>query len=147
MDNYYEVTCYECPSQRNNSYKCTQKSYKCRRCKSIFVENRLLKREIYLSQRSLLAGTRPALWINSMGEIQTSRETHTLTYMSHKNVVPTERRSDGKDGCCNICLEEIETEALVSDLTNCNHKYHVSCIAQWVKLKNTCPSCTKPAFI
>ena len=144
---FYEVTCFECPNQRNNSYKCTQKSYKCRKCKSVFVENRPLKRERYCSQRSSVNGTRPALWINSMGEIQTGREgTTSSSSVQIKVVVPTERVSDGNDGSCNICLEDIVAGSVVSDLANCNHKYHLSCISQWVKLKNSCPSCTKTAF-
>ena len=39
---------------------------------------------------------------------------------------------------CTICLDE-NTENLV-ELT-CSHKFHLNCIEEWYKRKNTCPNC------
>ena len=47
---------------------------------------------------------------------------------------------------CNICLEAINRGDQVTRLDNCNHIYHYDCIMQWVRVKNSCPTCTKIAF-
>merc|ERR1711978_820511 len=47
---------------------------------------------------------------------------------------------------CSICLEPISENTPMKDLDNCEHKFHLQCIKQWVKVKNTCPTCTRLAF-
>ena len=39
---------------------------------------------------------------------------------------------------CTICLDE-STENLVE--LQCSHKFHLNCIEEWHKKKNTCPNC------
>ena len=41
--------------------------------------------------------------------------------------------------CC-ICLTEIKNKKSIF-LENCNHEYHVDCLTEWFKIKQTCPSC------
>nr|AFK47873.1 unknown [Medicago truncatula] len=57
--------------------------------------------------------------------------------------------SDNATKCCNenkddikccICQEEYVEEDEVGSLL-CEHKYHVVCIQQWLRLKNWCPIC------
>jgi hypothetical protein len=41
---------------------------------------------------------------------------------------------------CSICLEEIDEEDIYQ-LEECKHTFHVECIREWEKHKNTCPLC------
>ena len=43
---------------------------------------------------------------------------------------------------CAICLVLIGTEETVT--TECGHVYHKICIADWCKIRSTCPSCRGP---
>ena len=46
---------------------------------------------------------------------------------------------------CAICIEILEDEI---EALNCNHKYHRSCISQWMNQNPVCPECRahiKPA--
>lgn len=40
---------------------------------------------------------------------------------------------------CSICLTKIENDD--GSITCCCHKYHTSCIMQWLEFKKTCPMC------
>ncbi|PKA49470.1 E3 ubiquitin ligase BIG BROTHER [Apostasia shenzhenica] len=48
------------------------------------------------------------------------------------------------DTKCSICQEDYVTGEEVGRLT-CDHRYHVECIQQWLRLKNLCPICKAPA--
>ncbi|KAJ0965622.1 hypothetical protein J5N97_026760 [Dioscorea zingiberensis] len=45
---------------------------------------------------------------------------------------------------CSICQEEYVSGDEVGRLT-CEHRYHVACIHQWLRLKNWCPICKSSA--
>ncbi|KAI5186332.1 hypothetical protein NEHOM01_1396 [Nematocida homosporus] len=52
-----------------------------------------------------------------------------------------EKTVDEPQGECPICLEEIETGAVVRRLV-CSHMFHSSCIAEWLtQYANECPMC------
>ncbi|KAL4182235.1 hypothetical protein AMTRI_Chr12g274940 [Amborella trichopoda] len=48
------------------------------------------------------------------------------------------------DTKCSICQEEYVDGDEVGDL-NCEHRYHVGCIEEWLRLKNWCPICKAEA--
>nr|AFK36630.1 unknown [Lotus japonicus] len=56
------------------------------------------------------------------------------------NVTCNENKDDIK---CSICQEEYVAADEVGSL-KCEHKYHVVCIQQWLRLKNWCPICKAP---
>ncbi|CAN0860138.1 Probable E3 ubiquitin-protein ligase ZFP1 [Linum grandiflorum] len=63
--------------------------------------------------------------------------------------VSTERSSksissDMEDMKCSICQEEYADEEEVGRL-RCEHKYHLKCIQQWLRVKNWCPVCKASA--
>jgi hypothetical protein len=41
--------------------------------------------------------------------------------------------------CCSICLEDILQDKITT--FECNHKFHLSCLNQWVAKSHTCPQC------
>lgn len=43
-------------------------------------------------------------------------------------------------GDCHICLDAIETGAIVVRLT-CGHVFHKQCIHTWLKIRRSCPMC------
>uniref|UniRef100_A0ACD5T7D5 Uncharacterized protein n=1 Tax=Avena sativa TaxID=4498 RepID=A0ACD5T7D5_AVESA len=50
----------------------------------------------------------------------------------------------GNDACI-ICQEEYEAREVVGTL-DCRHKYHATCIKQWLMVKNLCPICKTTAL-
>ncbi|KAL3745993.1 hypothetical protein ACJRO7_015015 [Eucalyptus globulus] len=44
------------------------------------------------------------------------------------------------DGCCSICLEELDGENKVIKIP-CSHSFHFRCIIKWLKSNNSCPLC------
>ena len=47
---------------------------------------------------------------------------------------------DIKDKTCAICMKDYEIkDKLLS--TPCNHDYHLTCIRDWFRVKDTCPIC------
>ncbi|CAN0899685.1 Probable E3 ubiquitin-protein ligase HIP1 [Linum grandiflorum] len=52
--------------------------------------------------------------------------------------------TDTEDIKCSICQEEYEDGDEVGGL-QCEHKYHMKCIHQWLRLKNWCPVCKASA--
>jgi hypothetical protein len=52
------------------------------------------------------------------------------------NSLPSEREKLIK---CSICLEE-NTEDYVKTMP-CFHKFHTTCLENWLKIKNECPEC------
>ncbi|KAF5748081.1 E3 ubiquitin-protein ligase RNF12-A-like [Tripterygium wilfordii] len=51
---------------------------------------------------------------------------------------------DKNDVKCSICQEEYRVGDEVGKL-GCEHRYHVTCIQQWLRLKNWCPICKASA--
>jgi hypothetical protein len=49
---------------------------------------------------------------------------------------------------CSICTELLDLKTPETTLTNCNHKFHTSCINSWINTTiataNTCPLCRTP---
>ena len=43
---------------------------------------------------------------------------------------------------CSICLDEFVINDEINKL-ECEHKYHLLCINNWLKIKNSCPLCNK----
>ena len=44
---------------------------------------------------------------------------------------------------CVICHKEINDNSFITDLPECNHMYHHSCISEWFKIKTKCPICKR----
>lgn len=56
------------------------------------------------------------------------------------------RQADAKQDCqqsCPICLEDVVPGAVLRHLP-CTHRFHQSCIDNWLKQRATCPICLKP---
>lgn len=52
---------------------------------------------------------------------------------------------DVDDIKCSICQEEYVLGDEIEKLVECQHRYHVTCIHQWLQLKNWCPICKASA--
>ncbi|KAI3453961.1 hypothetical protein Pfo_010624 [Paulownia fortunei] len=52
---------------------------------------------------------------------------------------------DGDDIKCSICQEEYVLGDEIGKLVKCQHGYHMTCINQWLRLKNWCPICKAAA--
>ncbi|OEL24947.1 hypothetical protein BAE44_0014033 [Dichanthelium oligosanthes] len=50
-----------------------------------------------------------------------------------------------ENDACIICQDEYEDKELIGTL-QCGHKFHVTCIKQWLMLKNLCPICKTTAL-
>ncbi|XP_075522597.1 uncharacterized protein LOC142555565 isoform X1 [Primulina tabacum] len=48
---------------------------------------------------------------------------------------------DGDGIKCSICQEDFALGDEIGALVECEHGYHVTCINQWLRLKNCCPIC------
>ena len=46
-----------------------------------------------------------------------------------------------EETACSICMENIRLGSEAKKLPKCKHMYHVECIQEWFKGKNTCPVC------
>ncbi|GAB2291675.1 hypothetical protein Dimus_025929 [Dionaea muscipula] len=47
---------------------------------------------------------------------------------------------------CSVCLEKFAAGEDVGALI-CNHMFHIRCIKLWLRLKNLCPMCKRPALV
>lgn len=45
---------------------------------------------------------------------------------------------------CFICRENYNENNTNTTLTNCNHKYHCSCLLHWLSIGKKCPYCDEP---
>ncbi|CAN6336804.1 unnamed protein product [Urochloa humidicola] len=50
-----------------------------------------------------------------------------------------------ENDACIICQDEYEAKELIGTL-ECGHKYHATCIKQWLMMKNICPICKTTAL-
>ena len=48
--------------------------------------------------------------------------------------------SENEEDLCSICLEELKESKSLS-MSQCQHKFHVKCVKQWLNEKATCPLC------
>lgn len=48
-------------------------------------------------------------------------------------------------GSCVICTMGMEEETLVYEIP-CSHGFHTECLGKWLQLRNSCPTCRKPAI-
>ncbi|KAK6137155.1 hypothetical protein DH2020_029100 [Rehmannia glutinosa] len=48
---------------------------------------------------------------------------------------------DGNEIKCSICQEEYVSGDEIGTLVECRHGYHITCINQWLQVKNWCPIC------
>nr|GMD26468.1 probable E3 ubiquitin-protein ligase RHY1A [Ipomoea batatas] len=48
---------------------------------------------------------------------------------------------DNEEGECCICLEGFMEGAVITPLAPCSHRFHHSCILQWLRNNPTCPIC------
>jgi len=49
------------------------------------------------------------------------------------------------EGVCSICLEEWKLKEEFTALP-CAHKFHWSCIKDWLEKRNKCPCCNSAVF-
>ncbi|KAF8034885.1 hypothetical protein BT93_C1035 [Corymbia citriodora subsp. variegata] len=77
-----------------------------------------------------------------MGTVSTALTEESLVKCINKELYhPTASASGQNDDVkCSICQEEYVAGDEVGRLA-CEHVYHVSCIQQWLRLKNWCPIC------
>lgn len=47
---------------------------------------------------------------------------------------------------CSICIDEFKQEQDLRKLP-CNHKFHLNCVDEWLKISNTCPNCKTEVVI
>ncbi|XP_075508418.1 uncharacterized protein LOC142545246 [Primulina tabacum] len=84
-----------------------------------------------------------------MGTVSTALSEETLSKCIRRSmyqktpleVGDTGSSEDGGDIKCSICQEEFELGDNVGTLIECDHGYHITCITQWLSLKNWCPIC------
>ncbi|XP_020582820.1 uncharacterized protein LOC110026278 [Phalaenopsis equestris] len=67
------------------------------------------------------------------------------TYRINKLHVPGISGHGDDDFKCSVCQEEYMVGEELGRLS-CKHHYHVTCIQQWLRLKNWCPICKAPAL-
>ena len=63
-----------------------------------------------------------------------------------QNILAKENNFVTDDYECAICLDSLDSldnceENKIIQLNNCNHKFHESCLKQWLLHNNTCPLC------
>ena len=46
-----------------------------------------------------------------------------------------------EDDLCPICQDDELTNNEWCEINKCKHKFHISCIEQWLQVKKTCPKC------
>ena len=146
----YKVICFQCRSEKLSK----KIELECLECNSRFIENQQLKRIPFTSgtiisreaHRSSASSTGFQLFVSSHGLIQNRYDESTTAPLATE--IPVGRKAVSETlETCTICLETIAKGDIINDLENCCHTFHSKCIAQWLKIKNSCPSCNStPAF-
>ncbi|XP_022936931.1 uncharacterized RING finger protein P4H10.07-like isoform X2 [Cucurbita moschata] len=88
-----------------------------------------------------------------MGTVSTALSEKELTECLHRSIYQSKPEGgtatgsveDLSDVKCCICQEEYASGDEVGRL-QCEHKYHVACIQQWLRMKNWCPICKSTAL-
>ena len=71
-----------------------------------------------------------------MGYVPTGLTNREITELPSSKYVPSE------DGAfCVICQVDIEEGETIVSLPKCSHKFHKSCVEQWLKDHRSCPAC------
>ena len=148
----YKIICFQCQFE----YISKNIQLECSRCESRFLESIPMKRIPFTGRQSpVLTGNSASssqrgahsgfqLFVNSHGFIQNQNQESTTSPLM---AVPIGRKADSVSDTCTICLETIARGDIINDLENCCHTFHSKCIAQWLKIKNSCPTCNStPAF-
>jgi len=104
-----------------------------------FLDWRLLS----LLRLHSMAGTRENrnnmdLILSEAFSLQTDeyQPSHTVTNLPEFTVKKQKEKS-----CCSVCLEGLEEGQTASQLGECSHIFHSSCIKAWLARKQTCPVC------
>ena len=94
--------------------------------------------------RHLLAGLRDHPWrvqsarLDSPGEGLTPEQVRSIPLVRGGCVARGE-------ACCAICLEIIDPLATLRALP-CQHAFHPHCVDPWLRIRNCCPLCKRPAL-
>ncbi|XP_058785756.1 probable E3 ubiquitin-protein ligase RHG1A [Vicia villosa] len=75
-----------------------------------------------------------------MGTVSTAVTEEALSECLKRSSYQYSDSASKEDIKCSICQEEYASEEEVGSL-KCEHKYHMACIQQWLRLKNWCPIC------
>ena len=146
-----KLSCYECGFE-DFSISNSQYWDHCHACDSNFVENAILQRQANpaLKNKEMMSQSQARnLFVNQNGMIYSRNEeknekfrklSSEIDNMTGRMLTATESAT------CSICLEAISENTELKDLDNCDHKFHLGCIKQWAKVKNSCPTCTRIAF-
>jgi len=149
-----KVKCYECGSEY--PVPADMPTCHCRECRSGFVENVPLARIPVTTYKN--PDPNKSLYVNHQGLLYerdcsnpysrnpSSPFRHTRINFDEKVKREIFSENSEKSEKCNICLEAINHGDQITRLDNCKHIYHYDCIMQWVRVKNSCPTCTKIAF-
>uniref|UniRef100_A0A7S1V410 RING-type domain-containing protein n=1 Tax=Grammatophora oceanica TaxID=210454 RepID=A0A7S1V410_9STRA len=78
------------------------------------------------------------------GETDETTTTTTATEEAQQ-VVHTDEYSS-RYGTCTICLDPFENGDSIVTGGDCSHKYHRSCIFEWLEKNDDCPNCRKPMW-
>ncbi|KAK6129853.1 hypothetical protein DH2020_036439 [Rehmannia glutinosa] len=68
-----------------------------------------------------------------------------IYYSTPSEVRITGSSEDGDDIKCSVCQEEYVMGDEIGKLVECQHGYHLTCINQWLRMKNWCPICKAAA--
>ncbi|GLT74712.1 hypothetical protein SLA2020_464950 [Shorea laevis] len=87
-----------------------------------------------------------------MGTVNTALSEEALSKCLRTSIYQLTPEEDAPVDCgghmddtkCSICQEEYVVGDELGGL-QCEHRYHVTCIHQWLRLKNWCPICKAPA--
>jgi len=52
----------------------------------------------------------------------------------------------GSEWCCSICTEVAESDSVIVKICE-SHYFHLQCVAEWLKRKNSCPLCRREPLI
>ncbi|MCD9644378.1 RING finger protein 24 [Datura stramonium] len=67
-----------------------------------------------------------------------------LSINLHKYESPKSTCLESKEHCCLCLVDYCDGEDLAK--IDCGHVYHIDCIKEWIKLKNSCPICKRIAL-
>lgn len=80
-----------------------------------------------------------------IGKVNTGLSEDQLSLCLTKTIYCSSSLEDQVESSCTICLEEYKDKDNIGML-KCLHTYHVSCINDWLRMKNSCPICKSPAL-
>uniref|UniRef100_K3Y383 RING-type domain-containing protein n=1 Tax=Setaria italica TaxID=4555 RepID=K3Y383_SETIT len=65
---------------------------------------------------------------------------------SEAAVAALEAAEEPADDCCPVCLQDgAAPGAAWTRVAPCGHRFHAACVAQWLRVKLSCPVCRRPA--